>query len=83
MGLRRAQGSRIKQRDSHERPHTLSRSSRVRQRGMRLPSGRGAAPPFTNHKSLFTNHQVFRPLAFEHLSHGAEFLVALFQQELL
>ena len=37
MGLRRARGSRSKQSDSDETGHALSRLSRVRQRGMRLP----------------------------------------------
>ena len=51
MGLRRAQGSRSKQRDSNKKRHALSRSSRVRERGMRLPSGIGG-----DELSLFTFH---------------------------
>jgi hypothetical protein len=45
MGLRRAQGSRSKQYDSHERRHILVDRPRVRESGMRLPSemARGCA----------------------------------------
>ena len=60
MGLRRSQGSRSKQRDSDKRRHALNRPSRVRERGMRLPSGLGGDTfsPFTFHLSCPVRNSV-------------------------
>jgi hypothetical protein len=45
MGLRRAEGSRSKQRDWDERRHTWEDHPRVGERGMRLPSELGPGCP--------------------------------------